>query len=290
MLVADSKSGVIEKPVNEGDAIPIGKTKYQKVKEQNNMWKNIRIAILLFILATVVQQAWLDQADLAWRKNLYVAVYPVNADRSLKVSAYLQTLTREDFEPVADYFTGEAAQYHVGLRRPIEVQLGAEVDEIPPAPPRNGNILSSIVWSLKFRYFAWLHSPKVNVKPTIRLYLLYYDPVKNPALSHSAALNKGRIGRVNLFGESSYAKQNLVILAHELLHTLNATDKYDLATTLPAYPDGFSEPNKMPLYPQNFAELMGGRVPTTETKAQIPKSLKQTMVGDKTAREIGWLK
>ncbi len=254
------------------------------------MWRNLRILILLLILASVVQQSWLDKADLAWKDNLYVAVYPVNADGNPKVSAYLHTLTRDDFEPMADYFAEEAAQYHLGLRRPIEVQLGATVDAIPPAPPINGNILSNILWSLQFRYFAWRHSPTVNVKPAIRLYLLYCDPIANPVLGHSTALNKGRIGRVNLFGESSYAKQNLVILAHELLHTLNATDKYDLATNLPVYPDGFAEPNKRPLYPQTYAELMSGRVPITPTKAQIPHSLKQAMVGDKTAREIGWLK
>ncbi|MDP3207454.1 MAG: hypothetical protein Q8M45_06005, partial [Methylotenera sp.] len=131
---------------------------------------------------------------------------------------------------------------------------------------------------------------KVNVKPDIRLYLLYHDPATHPQLSHSTALNKGRIGRVNLFGDNAYAKQNLVITAHELLHTLNATDKYDLSTTLPAYPDGFAEPNKSPLYPQDFAELMGGRVPKSEAEAEIPKSLKHTLVGEKTAREIGWLK
>jgi len=93
-----------------------------------------------------------------------------------------------------------------------------------------------------------------------------------------------------LFGDRSYAKQNLVILAHELLHTLNATDKYDLSTTLPVYPEGFAEPDKTPLYPQSFAELMGGRVPMSEVRADIPKSLKQTVVGEKTAQEIGWLK
>lgn len=254
------------------------------------MWRNLRIVILLLILATVVQQTWLEKANLAWKDNFYVAVYPVNVDSSPKVSAYLRTLTRDDFEPVAEYFAEEAAPYHLGLRRPIEVQLGAQVDSIPPAPPNDASKLGSIVWSLKFRYFAWRNSPKVNVKPDIRLYLLYYDPDTHPVLSHSTALNKGRIGRVNLFGDSSYAKQNLVILAHELLHTLNATDKYDLSTTLPAYPDGFAEPDKTPLYPQNFAELMGGRVPVSETRAEIPKSLKQTLVGDKTAREIGWLK
>jgi hypothetical protein len=170
------------------------------------------------------------------------------------------------------------------------VQLGAQVDDIPPAPPKDGGVLGSIIWSLKFRYFAWRHSPKVNVKPAIRLYLLYYDPVTNPRLSHSTALNKGRIGRVNLFGDSAYSKQNLVILAHELLHTLNATDKYDMATTMPIYPDGFAEPDKSPRYPQDFAELMGGRTPISEDKAEIPKSLKQTLIGTKTAREIGWLK
>lgn len=254
------------------------------------MWRNIRVAILLLVLATVVQQTWLDKADLAWRHNLYVAIYPVNVDGSEKVSAYLRSLTRDDFEPVAEYFAEEAASYHLGLRRPIELQLGEIVDAVPPEPPSNGSILSTIIWSLKFRAFAWVNSPKVNVKPDIRLYLLYHDPVTHSRLSHSTALNKGRIGRVNLFGDSAYAKQNLVITAHELLHTLNATDKYDLRTNLPVYPDGFAEPNKSPLYPQDFAELMGGRVPMNEVHAEIPKSLKHTLVGEKTAREIGWLK
>jgi hypothetical protein len=35
---------------------------------------------------------------------------------------------------------------------------------------------------------------------------------------------------------------------------------------------------------------MGGRTPISEDKAEIPKSLKQTLIGTKTAREIGWLK
>ena len=233
---------------------------------------------------------FLDKADLDWRDNFYVAVYPINADNSTEVGAYIKTLTRDDFEPAAEYFAEEGARYHLGMRRPVEVQLGSIVSEIPPAPPTNGSLLDTLVWSLKFRVFAWNNSPKVLVKPDIRLYLLYHNPVANPVLSHSTALNKGRIGRVNLFGDKNYAKQNLVILAHELLHTLTATDKYDLETTLPAYPDGFVEPNKEPRYPQDFAELMGGRVPVSETKAEIPESLKQTLIGEKTAREIGWVK
>ena len=254
------------------------------------MFKKIRIFVLLIILATVVQQTFLDKADLQWKDNFYVALYPINADASAEVGAYIQTLTRADFESMAEYFALEGARYKLGLRRPIELQLGAEVIEIPPAPPVEGNLLDTIIWSLKFRFFAWQNSPKVNVAPDIKLYLLYHNPSTHPVLSHSTAIDKGRIGRVNLFGERAYAKQNLVITAHELLHTLTATDKYSLVDNFPQYPNGFAEPDKIPLYPQVMAELMAGRIPITQSKAEIPNDLSYTLIGEQTAQEIGWIK
>lgn len=254
------------------------------------MWHKLRVLVLLFILATVAQQTWLAQKELNWTHDLYVAVYPVNVNNSPKVSAYLRSLTQDDFVKVEDYFAEEATQYQLPIQRPIKVKLGPEVLAAPPSPPNNDRVLDTIIWSLKFRWFAWQHSPPMPVKPNIRLYVLFYDPLLHPLLSHSTALNKGRIGRVNVFGDAQYAKQNLVIVAHELLHTLGATDKYDLATTLPIYPDGFAEPNKMPLYPQSVAELMAGRIPISEGQADIPKNLNFTLVGEKTAREIGWRK
>ncbi|MDO8960696.1 MAG: hypothetical protein Q7V02_01235 [Methylophilus sp.] len=252
------------------------------------MWKKIRIFILLLVLATVVQQSLQEDADLKWNKNFYVAVYPINADNSSKVSAYIKTLTQDDFEPVAAYFAEEAQRYQLPLRRPFEIRLGNTVQAIPPSPPETGNVFEIVLWSLQFRYFAWVHSPKMSVKPDIKLYLLYHDPVTHPRLSHSTALNKGRIGRVNLFAENGYAKKNLVILAHELLHTVKATDKYDMSTGLPIYPDGFAEPDKSPLYPQAYAELMGGRIPLREGNAEIPNHIGLTLIGNKTAKEIGW--
>ena len=252
------------------------------------MWRKVRILILLFVLASVVQQTWLEKRDLDWTTDLYVGVYPVNADNSPKVSAYLRTLTTADFLKLDDYFAEEAAQYQLSILRPIKVKLGPEVLDVPPAPPQNGKVLDIIIWSLQFRWFAWQHSPAMAVKPKIRLYMLFYDPVLHPVLSHSTALSKGRIGRVNVFGDASYAKQNLVIVAHELLHALGATDKYDLQTTLPNYPDGFAEPNKVPLYPQSFAELMAGRIAVSRTQAEIPKNINVTLIGKKTAQEIGW--
>jgi hypothetical protein len=90
------------------------------------------------------------------------------------------------------------------------------------------------------------NSPTVPVPPDVRLYLLFYDADQNKELSHSTALNKGCIGRVNLFGDRAHTKQNLVIAVHKLLHALTATDKYDLHTGLPIYLDGYADPDKQP--------------------------------------------
>lgn len=254
------------------------------------MWKFLRILILVFILATVAQEAFLDKADLEWEGNFYIALYPVNADGSQHVAQYIDTLVKSDFEEMEIFFAEEAARYNIEMRRPIAVQLGDVVETIPPPPPENGSVLQAVLWSLSFRWFAWNNSPDVLVKPRIRLYLLFYDPATHSTLAHSTALSKGRIGRVNLFGDRSFAKENLVITAHELLHALSATDKYDLNNGQPIYPDGYAAPDKQPLYPQNLAELMGGYVPISENEQEIPQSLKKTLIGPKTAREIGWLK
>jgi hypothetical protein len=76
---------------------------------------------------------------------------------------------------------------------------------------------------------------------------------------------------------------------YELLHTFGATDKYDLTTGLPQYPEGFAEPESTPRYPQQHAEIMAGRMPLTATEAVLPDGLEDERVGPLTAREIGWL-
>jgi hypothetical protein len=77
-------------------------------------------------------------------------------------------------------------------------------------------------------------------------------------------------------------------MAHEMLHTLGATDKYDLANGLPSWPAGYADPERKPLYPQTQAELMGGRIPIDAHHAEVPGSLSDVIVGAATATEIGW--
>jgi hypothetical protein len=96
------------------------------------------------------------------------------------------------------------------------------------------------------------------------------------------------IAVANLFGSRSFRGSNQMIVAHELLHTLGATDKYDPATNLPVFPIGFANPERNPLYPQTKAELMAGRIPINAGAAEVPHSLDAVVVGASTAFEIGW--
>jgi hypothetical protein len=79
-----------------------------------------------------------------------------------------------------------------------------------------------------------------------------------------------------------------MVLAHELLHTLGATDKYAPGTNAPRFPDGYASPEAKPLLPQTKAELMAGRIPLDAQRADIPTSLRQVVIGPVTSREIGW--
>lgn len=254
------------------------------------MWRKLRIVILLFILATVAHRAWLQEQHLQWDDTLYVAVYPINVGNQPAVGDYMAGLDGEQFDRIADFFAEEAKRYNLKINRPFELRLGPAVTELPPQPPQQASVLQAIQWSLHFRWWSWRNSPPVSVPADIQLYLLYHDPGLHRVLSHSTALNKGRVGLINVFADSKYEKQNAVIVAHELLHTLGSTDKYNFSTNLPLYPEGYAEPDRQPLYPQDFAELMAGRLPLSDNKAEIPIGLSETLIGNKTAMEIGWMR
>jgi hypothetical protein len=171
----------------------------------------------------------------------------------------------------------------------IEIRFGGLIDTPPPTPPHNGSALEVIAWSLKMRWWVYRNTDTVGPSPQVKMFLLYFDPAQSPRLAHSTGLQKGLIGRVNVFASRDMAKQNNVVITHEFLHTLGATDKYDPATNQPLYPDGYANPDLKPLLPQRYAEIMAGRTPLSQTEAVTPVSLDDALIGNKTAQEINWL-
>lgn len=254
------------------------------------MFKSIRIFILLLILLAVAMATWRAKTGaVSWKYTLAVNVYPVNGDGSEVAEAYARALTVEEFAPVERFMLDEAARYGRSNHASIEIRLRPMLTTQPPAPPVNGNLLEVIFWSLHLRWWSYRHADATGPGPQIKLFILYFDPARHQQLNHSTALQKGLIGRVNVFASHAMSKQNNVIITHEFLHTLGASDKYDLATNLPSFPLGYAEPQRLPVLPQALAEIMGGRVPLSPTAARIPSSLDEVVIGKATALEINWL-
>ena len=139
------------------------------------------------------------------------------------------------------------------------------------------------------RWWVYRNTDTAGPSPQVKMFLLYFDPAQSSRLAHSTGLQKGLIGRVNVFAARDMAKQNNVVIAHEFLHTLGATDKYDPVTNQPLYPDGYADPDLKPLLPQRYAEIMAGRTPISLIEAVTPASLDDALIGSKTAQEINWL-
>jgi hypothetical protein len=254
------------------------------------MFKVLRIFILLMIFTGVALGAWRARTQsVEWKYTLPVNIYLVNGDGSRVAAEYLRSLTVEDFKPIETFMRDEAQRYGRSENASVEIRLGGTIAEQPPVPPRNGSVPEVIVWSLKMRWWAYLNADTKGPGPQVKMFLLYYDPALSKRLAHSTGLQKGLIGRVNIFASRDMAKQNNVVIVHEFLHTLGATDKYDPETNQPLFPDGYANPELVPLMPQQYAEIMAGRTPVSKNKAATPESLDDALIGSKTAQEINWL-
>ena len=252
------------------------------------MFKKFRIAVLLFILFMVAAGTWLQQMRLTdWEEPLWVVVYPIAGDKARATQDYLHELRVDRFQPIESFVAGQVGHYRKPVARPVKMILGPEIREHPPAPPVNGSVLSVMAWSLRLRYWAWTQEAG-DLLGDISIFVIYHDPERSPRVPHSVGVKEGSIGVVHAFAGNDMTESNNVVITHELLHTLGATDKYDPRSDLPIHPVGYADPDRHPLYPQDQAEIMGGRIPLAPGKAAIPRTLAQTMIGPATAKEIGW--
>jgi hypothetical protein len=255
------------------------------------VFKNLRILFLLLVLLVVALSSWQDRyRSTRWREPLYVAIYPIAADASAVTLRYVADLGVERFEPIDRFFTREAARYQLRTGEPVKTRLRPELHGIPPQRTPSQGPLATALWSLKLRYWAWRASGHVDEPEDIRIFVLYHDPALTPAVPHSLGTTKGLIGVVYAFATAEMDGQNNVVIAHELLHTLGATDKYRAADDAPRFPDGYADPQQVPLFPQRNAELMAGRRMLKLDQWQQAESLDEVVIGPTTAAEIRWLK
>lgn len=255
------------------------------------MFKRLRVLVLLLILIIVIFSTVSDRIySTNWDNALRVVVLPINGDGSAVAEEFVQRMNSDELLPLEHFFVEQAAQYGISVERPVRFALGPAQRELPPIIQPGASAPSVMAWSLRLRYYSWRIMRKLpGPTPDIGIFVLCHDPQRSPTLPHSLGLQKGLVGVVNAFAARDMEGSNDVVIAHELLHTLGATDKYG-PDNLPLHPQGFAEPEREPLYPQRYAELMGGRIPIAPDRAEIPESLRWVRIGPQTAAEIGWVK
>jgi len=252
-------------------------------------FRQLRILLLLLVLLGVALSSWQSRyRSTRWHDPLYVAIYPIAADDSPVTQHYLATLDAERFKPIDEFFMREAARHRLGEREPVKTRLRSELRERPPQRAPTAGMLATAWWSLKLRYWAWRVSGHVKEPEDIRMFVLYHDPALTPAVPHSLGLTQGLIGVVYAFAAPDMDGANDVVIAHELLHTVGATDKYLPGNDAPRFPDGYGDPQQAPLYPQRTAEIMAGRRMLSATRWQQAESLDEVVIGAATALEIRW--
>jgi len=252
------------------------------------MFKVIRVAILLVVLFFVAASTWLRaERSTDWNDSLWVKIYPINGDASTVVSRYIERLKPEDFSPIEAFISREVGRYGRALERPVRIELGRQVFDQPPDLDGSSSMFDVMIWSLKMRWWAsGVGDSQDSIRPDVRIFVRYHEPMGRLVLENSVGLQKGMVGIVNGYAGRKHKGMNNVIIAHEFLHTLGATDKYDMVDGHPIAPDGLADPDRKPLYPQKKAEIMGGRIALAADDSVVPKSLKYTVIGALTAREI----
>lgn len=257
------------------------------------MFKLIRIVILLTVLLVVASSTLLDHTRATdWDRPLYVSIYPLLAEGNSRGESrrFMQQLKSRTFKPVEQYFTRELKRHGKKVDRPVIVTLHSAIQTQPPGLGVDASRLAIGIWSLKLRYWAWRAAGSVDGVPgDVRIFVSYHPAGQQELLERSTALRKGHIGLVNARASRSSNAMNNIIIVHELLHALGASDKYNLTNGQPLAPQGLANPKRRPVYPQKIAEIMAARIPLSSSRWRSPANIGQTMIGPQTAQEIGFL-
>ncbi len=262
---------------------------------KKRLFFRVRVAILLTILVGLVLYAWGDARSRAarndWSRTLDVAIVVVSTGPAGSTDAGVQAALRERARTLGTRLDAELHRYREG-NPPFAFEVFAV--DLPGAQPPAADD-AGIVGAARFTWDLRRFTSDIDALAGIadrrfdsRIYLLA-APVVNERRKTVEGLSQdgGRIGLVEVELDGSMVDFALFVVAHELFHTLGAPDRYD-AIGNPEVPDGLADPNRVPLYPQEGAELMARHRATAPGRSVPPESIDELTVGAATARAIGW--
>jgi hypothetical protein len=258
----------------------------------------VRVGVLLTVLFVVVLYAVRDyrsrRARNDWTHTVDVAVVLVHVEGRPAIEGSLAATLRARAEGLEDRLHAEARRYRSDALKPFRLRVLGPVEVKAAAPtPASGSAVDLASQALDLRRWLADVDPRAAVDPDLwdtRIYVSVRAPASElRSVVEGQSQEGGRIGVVDVELDASMIDLTLFVTTHELMHTLGATDKYDAAGRT-VVPDGLAEPDRVPLYPQRFAEVMGRNRPVSPSAEVVPASIDELAVGARTAAEIGWLR
>ena len=251
-----------------------------------------RLSVLLTVLLLVVLYALGDvknrHARTEWKQTLSVAVVLVT-DGHVKPEAVARF--RERLPVLEQRLASEFSRYRVGPW-PFRFVLYGPVHggEPPPLPTEDGYIEL-----FQQRYHQWRYLSAIDQSGSVdssrydsRIYVVARPAQRSDVqFVEGHGEQGGRVGVVEVELEEQMVDMVLSVIAHELFHTLGAEDKYG-ANGHTLVPEGLAEPNRTPLFPQHYVEVMARNRPVSRDREYPLTTLDEFRVGPLTAREIHW--
>lgn len=261
-------------------------------KTRSRSFFRARVAVLLAVLAAVLLHAWQDvrsrEARTDWRRTLNVALIVVrvgDVDPAGMSALDARVAALED-QLAAEF------QRHGGAAPPFEIIVKGPV-EMPEGPPVLAG--DGALDLARYSYDRWRYLSAVEARAGVERagfdsrICLVVRPGQGKARRFVEGLSEqgGRVGVVEVELDAEMVDFALFVVAHELLHTLGASDKYDASGDV-IMPDGLAEPELVPRLPQRYVEIMARHRPLAPGVSEPPDGLDDLRVGDRTAEEIGW--
>lgn len=256
--------------------------------------KATRLLVLVTLLAIAafwgLGRTRSRKARTEWRQPVIVAVF-VSGDVGEEHVAAL----RESLEAIGDRLSAERARYLPGREgAPFAFNLHGPLHpaRLPPSEPPEPSWIARALhaWEL-WRAERAVFEKAPGFDPAladVRIHVLATRRRGDgPSSAEGIGAAGGEVGVVRVSLDASEAFLAATAAVHEALHCLGATDKYDAAGHA-AVPEGLAEPGLVPRYPQRFAEIMVGELPTGPASGRLPTGPAELAVGPETAAEIGW--
>lgn len=253
-------------------------------------FKLMRVVLLLSVLLGIVASTWITEKRMAsWDRPILVTVHPIAADEEPETLRFARSIDTDSFREVNRFFGAQSRPYGFEVTPAFRFQVAPISRDLPPAIPEQFDFAAIGWWSLRMRWWSWTRGARDGlIQPDIQMFMMFHSAGEDTEMGISVGMRKGRYGIVKAYASESAHSLNLVVFTHELMHVLGATDKYVLSTGEPVFPHGFADPGQQPLFPQQRAEIMGGRIPLSAFSSVMPPSLEQCKIGRSTAEEIGF--